>query len=242
MIGLGTIINVVAIIIGGLMGMFLGRSVKVRYQDILMCSVGVCVMMLGIGGAMEKMLSVSMENGTLSSGGSMMMIITMALGALVGEWMNIEKKMEHFGVWLKKKTGSSGDHAFVDAFVTCSLTVCIGAMAIVGSIKDGIYGDYSILAAKAILDLIIVFVMTVSMGKGCVFSAIPVGIFQGVVTFLATLIQPLMTEAALANLSLVGSIMIFCVGLNLVFGKKVKVANFLPAIVFAVAWSFAPWA
>ena len=242
MIGLGTIINVVAIIIGGLMGMFLGRSVKVRYQDILMSSVGVCVMMLGIGGAMEKMLSVSMENGTLSSGGSMMMIITMALGALVGEWMNIEKKMEHFGVWLKKKTGSSGDHAFVDAFVTCSLTVCIGAMAIVGSIKDGIYGDYSILAAKAILDLIIVFVMTVSMGKGCVFSAIPVGIFQGVVTFLATLIQPLMTEMALANLFLVGSIMIFCVGLNLVFGKKVKVANFLPAIVFAVAWSFAPWA
>ena len=242
MIGLGTIINVVAIIIGGLMGMFLGRSVKVRYQDILMSSVGVCVMMLGIGGAMEKMLSVSMENGTLSSGGSMMMIITMALGALVGEWMNIEKKMEHFGVWLKKKTGSSGDHAFVDAFVTCSLMVCIGAMAIVGSIKDGIYGDYSILAAKAILDLIIVFVMTVSMGKGCVFSAIPVGIFQGVVTFLATLIQPLMTEMALANLSLVGSIMIFCVGLNLVFGKKVKVANFLPAIVFAVAWSFAPWA
>ena len=242
MIGLGTIINVVAIIIGGLMGMFLGRSVKVRYQDILMNSVGISIMILGIGGAMEKMLSVTLENGTLVSGGSMMMIITMALGALVGEWMNIEKKMEYFGVWLKKKTGSGGDHAFVDAFVTCSLTVCIGAMAIVGSIKDGIYGDYSILAAKAILDLIIVFVMTVSMGKGCVFSAIPVGIFQGVVTFLARLIQPLMTEAALANLSLVGSIMIFCVGLNLVFGKKVKVANFLPAIVFAVAWSFAPWA
>jgi uncharacterized membrane protein YqgA involved in biofilm formation len=115
-------------------------------------------------------------------------------------------------------------------------------MAIVGSIKDGIYGDYSILAAKAILDLIIVFVMTVSMGKGCVFSAIPVGIFQGVITFLARLIEPLMTEAALSNLSLVGSIMIFCVGLNLVFGKKVKVANFLPAIVLAIAWSFAPWA
>ena len=80
------------------------------------------------------------------------------------------------------------------------------------------------------------------MGKGCIFSAIPVGIFQGVLTFLARLIEPLMTEAALHNLSLVGSIMIFCVGLNLVFGKKVKVANFLPAIVFAVAWAFAPWA
>lgn len=128
----------------------------------------------------------------------------------------------------------------VDAFVTTSLTVCIGAMAVVGFIKDGIYGDYGILAAKAILDLIIVFVMTVSMGKGCVFSAIPVGIFQGIVTLLARLLEPLMTEAALSNLSLVGSIMIFCVGLNLVFGKKVKVANFLPAIVFAVAWAFLP--
>ena len=240
MIGLGTIINVGAIVIGGLFGLFLGRGVKVRYQDILMISVGISIMMLGIGGTMEEMLSV--QDGNIVSGGSMMMIITMAVGALIGEWMDIEGKMEKFGIWLKKKTGSSGDSAFVDAFVTCSLTVCIGAMAIVGSIKDGIYGDYSILAAKAILDLIIVFVMTVSMGKGCVFSAIPVGIFQGVITLLARLIQPLMTDAALSNLSLVGSIMIFCVGLNLVFGKKVKVANFLPAIVLAVAWSFAPWA
>ena len=241
MFGLGTIINVAAIVIGGLCGLFLGRSVKVRYQDILMISVGVCIMMLGIGGGtMEEMLSV--QDGNIVSGGSMMMIITMAVGALIGEWMNIEGKMERFGIWLKKRTGSSGDHAFVDAFVTTSLTVCIGAMAIVGSIKDGIYGDYSILAAKAILDLIIVFVMTVSMGKGCVFSAIPVGIFQGVITFLARLVEPLMTDTALSNLSMVGSIMIFCVGLNLVFGKKAKVANFLPAIVLAVAWSFAPWA
>lgn len=240
MIGLGTIINVGAILLGGVTGLVMGRSVKVRYQDILMSAVGICVLFLGVAGTMEQMLSV--ENGKLVSGGSMMMIFSMAIGALLGEWLNVEGKMEHFGKWLKTKTGSSGDNSFVDAFVTTSLTVCIGAMAIVGSIQDGIYGDYSILAAKAILDMIIVFVMTVSMGKGCIFSAIPVGIFQGVVTFLARLIEPLMTEAALSNLSLVGSVMIFCVGLNLVWGKKVKVANFLPAILVAVAWSFAPWA
>lgn len=238
MIGLGTIINVGAVLIGGIGGLLMGRSVKTRYQDILMISVGVCVMMLGIGGTMEQMLSI--QDGVLVSGGSMMMIITLALGALTGEWMDIEGKMEHFGIWLKQKTGSSGDNSFVDAFVTTSLTICIGAMAVVGSIKDGIYGDYSVLAAKAILDLIIVFVMTVSMGKGSIFSAIPVGIFQGVLTLLARLIEPLMTEAALSNLSLVGSVMIFCVGLNLVFGKKVKVANLLPGIVFAVLWAFLP--
>ena len=98
MIGLGTIINVGAILIGGLMGLFMGRGVKVRYQDILMISVGICVMMLGIGGTMEEMLSI--ENGEIVSGGSMMMIITMALGALAGEWMDIEGKMEKFGIWL----------------------------------------------------------------------------------------------------------------------------------------------
>lgn len=240
MIGLGTIINVGAILLGGVAGLVMGRSVKVRYQDILMSAVGICVLFLGVAGTMEQMLTV--EGGKLVSGGSMMMIFSMAIGALLGEWLNIEGKMEHFGKWLKTKTGSGGDNSFVDAFVTTSLTVCIGAMAIVGSIQDGIYGDYSVLAAKAILDMIIVFVMTVSMGKGCVFSAIPVGIFQGIVTLLARLIEPLMTEEALSNLSLVGSVMIFCVGLNLVWGKKVKVANFLPAILVAVAWSFAPWA
>ena len=95
---------------------------------------------------------------------------------------------------------------------------------------------------KAILDLIIVFIMTASMGKGCILSAIPVGIFQGLVTLLARLIEPFMTEAALSNLSFVGSVLLFCVGVNLVWGKKVKVANLLPAILFAVLWSFAPWA
>lgn len=240
MIGLGTLINIGAILAGGIAGLLLGRSVKQRYQDILMITVGICVMMLGIGGTMVEMLSI--ENGAITSGGSMMMILTLALGAICGEWLNIEGGIEHFGIWLKQKTGSGGDHAFVDAFVTASLTVCIGAMAVVGSIQDGLTGDYSTLAAKAILDMIIIFVMTVSMGKGCVFSAIPVGIFQGAITILARLIEPLMTEAALSNLSFVGSVMIFCVGLNLVFGKKVKVANLLPAIIFAVAWSFAPWA
>lgn len=238
MAGLGTLINVAAILIGGAIGRLFGRGIQVRYQDILMSAVGICILFIGIGGAMEEMLTV--EQGALVSGGSMMMILSMAIGALIGEWLNIEGKMEHFGSWLKVKTGSSGDNQFVDAFVTTSLTICIGAMAIVGSIKDGISGDYSILAIKAILDLIIVSVMTVSMGKGCVFAAIPVAIFQGVVTLLARLIQPLMTEAAVSNLSMVGSVMIFCVGLNLIWGKKVKVANFLPAIVIAVAWAFLP--
>ena len=124
--------------------------------------------------------------------------------------------------------------------MTASLTVCIGAMAIVGSIQDGIYGDYSILATKAVLDLIIVMVMTCSFGKGCAFSALPVAVLQGGMTGLARLIEPVMTGEALANLSLIGSILIFCVGLNLVWGKKIRVANLLPALVIAVIIAFLP--
>lgn len=124
--------------------------------------------------------------------------------------------------------------------MTASLTVCIGAMAIVGSIQDGISGDWSTLGAKAILDFIIVMVMTSSLGKGCVFSAIPVLIWEGSLTLLATTIKPLMTELTMSYLSLVGSVLKFCVGLNLVWGKKVRVANLLPAVVLAVVAAFLP--
>ena len=139
------------------------------------------------------------------------------------------------------KTGNSGDASFVNAFVTTSLTVCIGAMAIVGAIQDGILGDYSTLAVKSVLDFIIVAVMTSSMGKGCAFSAIPVFAFEGSITLLARLIAPIMTDMAIAYLSLIGSILIFCVGVNLVWGKKVRVANILPAVLLAVLAAYLPW-
>ena len=182
----------------------------------------------------------SIDGTNIVSGHSMLVIACMALGALVGEIINLEDRFEQFGEWLKIKTGNAKDQKFVEGFVTASLTVCIGAMAIVGSIQDGIYGDYSILATKAVLDLIIVMVMTCSFGKGCAFSALPVAVLQGGMTGLARLIEPVMTEEALANLSLIGSVLIFCVGLNLVWGKKIRVANLLPALVIAVIIAFLP--
>lgn len=236
MVGLGTIINTLAIILGGLGGLLFGRFLKESVQDALCKACGVSTLFLGIAGALEGMLTV--EGTGVVSGGTMLVIGCIALGSLIGALLNLEDGMERFGQWLKIKTGNARDARFVDAFVTASLTVCIGAMAIVGSIQDGIKGDYSILAAKAVLDFIIVMVMTCSMGKGCIFSAIPVAIFQGSITALAGLIKPLMTDAALSNLSMIGSILIFCVGVNLVWGKKLQVANMLPAVVLAVAAAF----
>ena len=197
------------------------------------------MLFLGIAGALEGMLAVN--GNSVKSGGTMLIIACLALGALIGETVNLEDKFEAFGEWLKIRTGNAKDKKFVEGFVTASLTVCIGAMAIVGAIEDGILGDYSILVTKAILDLIIIMVMTCSMGKGCAFSAIPVAILQGGVTALSSLIKPIMTAEALGNLSMIGSILIFCVGINLVWGRKIRVANLLPAIVLAVAAAFLPF-
>ena len=235
MVGLGTIINSAAIIVGGVFGHLFGKILNERIQDSLQKASGICVLFIGIAGAMEGMLKLS--GSSLSAGRSMLIVASLALGALVGEILNIEHGFERFGEWLKVKTGNAKDKGFV----TASLTVCIGAMAVVGSIKDGISGDYSILVTKAILDLIIITVMTCSLGKGCAFSAIPVAVFQGLITALARLIKPLMTDGALANLSLIGSILIFCVGVNLVWDKRIKVANLLPSLVFAVAIAFLPF-
>ena len=236
MYGLGTIINTGAIVAGGLAGILFGRFLKENVQDTLSKCCAISTLMIGIAGALEKMLT--LENGAISGGGSMLLVLCLTVGGVIGELLNLEGAFENFGRWLKEKTGNAKDKGFVNAFVTASLTVCIGAMAIVGSIQDGLTGDYSVLATKAVLDFIIIMVMSCSLGPGAAFSAIPVAILQGSVTALAGLVRPVMTEAALNNLSLVGSVLIFCVGINLLWGKKIRVANLLPAIVLAVAAAF----
>ena len=236
MIGLGTVINTGAIVAGGLAGHFFGKMLKERHQSALNMACGVSVLFIGISGAMEGMLNI--QDGVIGSGQAMFVTICLALGTLVGEIVDIEGLFERFGEWLKIKTGNAKDKEFVNAFVTASLTVCIGAMAIIGAIQDGILGDWSLLATKAVLDFIIIMVMTCSLGKGSTFSAIPVFLFESIMTVCASFLKPIMTDLAMNYLSLIGSILIFCVGLNLVWGKKVRVANMLPAVVFAVIAAF----
>lgn len=239
MIGLGTIINSAAIVAGGVIGHFTGKLFKQDQQNALNKACGISVLFIGIAGAMQGMMSI--DGGRIISGKSMLVVLCLAIGTIIGELIGIEKAFERFGEWLKRKTGNSGDKQFVNAFVTASLTVCIGAMAIVGAIQDGIRNDYSTLAVKAVLDFIIIAVMTSSLGKGCAFSAIPVFIFEGLITLLARLVAPIMTDQAVAYLSLIGSILIFCVGVNLVWDKMIRVANMLPAVILAVIAAYIPW-
>ena len=238
MIGIGAIINSASIVLGGLVGHFAGKLFKPEQQDALGKVSGISVMFIAIAGAMEGMLRI--EDGGITGGRSMLVVLCLTLGTVIGELLKIETLFERFGEWLKAKTGSSRDAGFVNAFVTASLTVSIGAMAIIGAIQDGISNDHSTLAVKSVLDFTIIVVMSASMGRGCAFSAIPVFVFEFGITLLARLVAPLMTAAAVSYLSLIGSILVFCVGVNLVWGKKLRVANMLPAVFLAIAAAYLP--
>ena len=224
MLGFGTLINMAAIVLGGFVGLFFGRYLSETMQKSLLAVTGVCVLLIGILGLVSEMITVT--DGKLTSANPLMLILCLVIGTAVGEWFGLEARIERFGVWLKARSGSEKDPGFLNAFVSSSLVVCVGAMAIVGAIEDGLSGNIAMLEAKSVLDAIIIMIMAASLGRGCLFSAIPVGLLQGSVT-----------QAVLSAISAVGSVMIFCVGLNLVFTLKIRVANTLPSLVLTVLWA-----
>ena len=246
---MGTLINILGIIGGGLVGLVAGKVLNDRFRKTINIAMGLSVIALAISGMVAEMLEISQTAAAgattfdIATKGTYVIIFSMVLGGIIGELIDIDSQMERLGAWLKFKTGNAKDAAFIDAFVTASLTVCIGAMAVVGAIMDGINGDHSILITKAILDFVIIMAMTAGMGKGAIFSAIPVGVWQGAITLLATFIAPIMTDQALGNLSMVGNILIFCVGINIIIDGRgrIKVANLMPAIIFAVAAAYIPF-
>lgn len=241
MIGLGTIINTVAVIAGGLIGMCLKNGLKKNVQDILMQACGVATIFIGASGTLAKMLVI--ENNNISVKGTMLLIFSMVLGGIIGETIHIEEKMDNLGEKIKKAVKAEKDNLFVEGFVNVSLIICVGAMAIVGSIQDGISGDYSLLATKAVLDLVIVVVFASTYGVGAVFSAVPIFVYQGGITLMAAVGGSFLSEAIISDLSFIGNALIFCVGVNIAFGKKFRVGNMLPALIVPViyhAFSFLP--
>lgn len=233
MFGLGTIINTLAVIVAGALGLFLKNGIKPRFQQILMQANGLAVIFIGISGVMQHMLVV--ENNAISTKGTMLLIFSLVIGALLGEWINIESKMDHLGEKIKAAVKMQNDNRFVDGFVTTSLIICVGAMAIVGSMQDGLTGDSSMLIAKSLLDFVIVIILTATYGIGSAFSALPIFLYQGSITLLAAFFGSIISDNLIADLSFVGSALIFCVGVNLIREKTFRVANMLPALLVPVA-------
>lgn len=234
MTGLGTLINTAAVIAGGVVGLCLKNGLKKRVQDILMQACGIATVFIGASGALSKMLVI--KDGQLETTGTMLLIFSLVIGGIAGEWLDIEQKMDILGEKIKKAVKAQNDNLFVEGFVNVSLIICVGAMAIVGSIQDGISGDYSMLMAKAVLDLVIVLIFASTYGIGAVFSAVPIFIYQGSITLLAAFFGSFVSDVIVSDLSYVGSVLIFCVGINIAFGKRIRVGNLLPALIVPVLY------
>ncbi|HWQ70702.1 MAG TPA: DUF554 domain-containing protein [Desulfitobacteriaceae bacterium] len=222
---LGTLVNVGAIIIGGLIGFLFGKAFPKRMRHTVTQGIGLAVLL--IGGKMALLT----ENALIVIG-------SLVLGGIVGELIDIELRLKNLGKWLEKRiTIGKGNGQFSKAFVTSSLIYCIGAMAIMGALESGLHGNNSILYAKAMLDGISSVVFTSTLGIGVIFSALPVLIYQGGISLLAGLLQGL-SPAVINEMSATGGLLIVAIGINILEIKEIKVANLLPGIFVAVPLYF----
>ena len=217
---LGTLVNAGAIIVGAIIGVFLRKGITERYKAIVMQGIGLVVALIGIKMAME-------------TSNIVLIIFSMVIGGLIGEAINIDRRLESLGEKLNARFGS-GEAEFVQGFVTSSLVYCIGAMAIMGSLESGLTGNHEILYAKSVLDGVSAIVFASTMGIGVAFSGIAVFIYQGSITLLAGFVKVLMTETIIAEMTATGGLLIMAISSNILGIKKFNIANLLPAVFVAV--------
>ncbi len=232
MTGIGTIVNTLVVVAGGGIGLLLKQGIKDRFKEILLQALGVSTMLIGISGALRGVLVV--DGMLLATRNTLLMILCLVLGVILGEWINIDRWMQRLGQYLKRKVRvSDKDNNFAKGFVTTTIIICTGAMAIVGSFQDALLGDPSMLFAKSALDGVIATILASNYGVGVLYSAIPLLIYQGSLTVLASWIRPILSDLMLFNISFVGSILVLLIGINMLFDKRIRIANFLPAIILA---------
>lgn len=234
--GVGTLIDMSGIVAGGMAAIVFGRLFTEQLKKTMMTVCGISVFVIGITGIMQGMLTVT--EGSVSVSGSIPLLISLVAGTLIGELLNVEGRMESLGKHLQKRTNN--ESTFADGFIKATLVVGVGAMAVMGPITEGLYGDHSMLIAKAVFDFVIIMVLTVPYGKGCLFASIPVGLLQGSLTIAACQAKALLTDAALSSLTTTGSIMIMCLGINLIWNKEIRVANMLPMVLIGVILTYIP--
>jgi uncharacterized membrane protein YqgA involved in biofilm formation len=228
MIGLGTIVNAGVIVAGSLAGLFIKNGIPHRFKETVMQGIGLSVLIIGISGALQGIYKVT-ESGSIDRIYIMTMILSLVIGGAAGELLNVEDKLDKVGRWVQKRFAKS-DGNFVEGFITASLVFCVGAMAIVGSLEDGLTGNAGTLYAKSILDGVSSVIFSATMGIGVLLSALPVLVYQGIITLLAGMIKPWLTDVVVSQISLVGSVLIMAIGLNMLDIKRIKVGNLLPAM------------
>ncbi|HHV28191.1 DUF554 domain-containing protein [Acetivibrio mesophilus] len=234
MLAQGSVVNAVVIIAGALLGMIIKGKLSERFKVIIMQALGLSVIIIGLSGTLSAIFRVS-SDGTLENKDIMIMIIFLVVGSIIGEAINIEQKLNRFAEFIQKKIPGSGGN-FSVGFVTATLLFCVGAMAIVGSLEEGLTGNADTLYAKSILDCISSFIFSATMGVGVLFSAIPVLLYQGSITLFAGALKPMLTPEVISQMSLVGNVLILGIGLNLLEIRSIKVANMLPAVFLPILY------
>lgn len=218
----GTILNALGIIIASVIGSKIKGGISKRYSDIIMEAIPLSVLFIGISGAVGSMLK---------SKEPVLFIISLLIGGLIGEFLKIEERLDSFSLFLQKFSKSSGeDSNFSKGFISATLIFCVGSMAIIGSINSGLKGDHTILYAKTILDTITSFILSSTFGIGVMFSGVLVFLYQGFITIFASFFESYITENILTEISVVGGILIFTLGINMLGIRKIKTTNLLPAI------------
>lgn len=230
--GVGTVLDMSGIVAGGMTALVFGKLFSDNIKDMLMNVCGISVFVIGITGVMQGMLSVS--GGTVSVNGTIELLISLVVGSVIGELLGIEQRIERFGARMEKRIAGNKEGGVAEGFIRASLVVGIGAMAVMGPITEGLYGDHSVLIAKSVFDFVIIMMLTVPYGKGCLLASVPVGLIQGFLTFASCQAKAIMTDAALTSLTTTGSILVLCLGINLIWDKKIRVANMLPVIIIGV--------
>lgn len=231
----GTLVNAAAVIVGGLIGIFLKKGIRSEIMENVMKAEGIAVLIIGMNGVLTNMLSVG-KDGKIAESGGLLLLISLAAGMFFGEIIKLDDRINGIGKAVESKVKSEG---FSKSFVSAFIIFCVGSMSIIGSVNDGLSGDADILMVKSALDFITAAVLASAMGIGVVFACVPLLIYQGGISLFASQIKPLIESCPelLAQFSMVGYAIIMCIGINFIAGTKIKTANLLPAMLVPVLYN-----
>ena len=232
---MGTLINALLILLGGTVGLVFKKAVSKEMEYSIQKATGVAVLVIGICGALSAMLKAGAD-GKIASSGELILVVSLALGTFIGELLKLDDRLNKGCNWIESKFKMSN---FASGFITATMIYCIGAMAIVGSINDGLLGDSSTLITKGIIDGITSVVLAASLGYGVLFSAIPILLYQGGMTLLAGLLETVLAGELLNNICMVGYALVMCIGINFLYNgdKKIRTVNMLPSLLVPVAYA-----
>ena len=221
---LAVFVNALAVILGSILGLLFWKWLKEEYTKTIIICMGICVMVIGITGA-------------IATSNIVIVIVCLVLGTILGELTKLENRLDGAGDWLKKKIPNSGSR-FTEGFVSASLLFCIGSMSIMGSFAAGLRGDYSITFAKSAIDGIMAITLSATMGVGVAFSALTVIVYQGALTLLAGVVAPILSDPVITEMSAVGGVMLIATGMNMIglTKERIRVGNMLPALIFPAIW------